>query len=219
MNFLITVSTLGYFIGCFLLIPSSILLYFQQTYIYSISLFIISCGILFLSSIIDYLWFILDSYCKKPVVFEDDIQEEKIPDTSFCSSSVKLFFILLFYFLGGFLFLLGSIFFWPSLPSKFGPQGVWIFRFGSFSYMAGSFVVFYTLEEKSKKIIKVCSIISYLLGSCLYIIGGLLSQFKFGVVAFSTAWLVGSIFFFIGSLLALIHHLKPIFESFFNKNL
>ena len=52
------------------------------------------------------------------------------------------------------------------------------------------------------------STISYLIGGGFYIAGGILSEIGVSAVYFSSMWLPGSVFFFLGATLGLIAYCK-----------
>jgi hypothetical protein len=215
LHFLLTVSSVGYVVGCFLLIPASVLLYFTSIPHWSISLFILATLMLTISALIDLFWFSLDyinslhqKIEEEPIYNQENFTQNK-PKKPF---DWRTFLIVIFYCLGGFLFLLGSILFWPDFPNHFGSIGVWVFRFGSITYILGTFLVFYSIENVSWKLsFKLLSLFFYFCGSLIYILGGILSQMNFGVVSFSTAWLIGSISFFLGAVSGLVNHVLSSF--------
>ncbi len=56
--------------------------------------------------------------------------------------------------------------------------------------LIGSIVVLASMTARTFR--KMAGTVFYMIGSLSYIVGGLLSEFAVGVVAFSSAWLIGS---------------------------
>lgn len=204
-------SNLDYLIGCTLLIPASYALIYSQLYLWeSILYYIISCGFLLKAAIID-----LYSYY---------LQVKKTSDESLIESKSKKsndfsFSIVLFLFLGGLFFEIGSILYWPSFNST-SRVGTWVFRVGSCCYLTASLMSLdnllrpYELSENSDESKKknssfylylIC-IICYIFGAILFIIGGILSEA--GYKLSGETWMAGSVLFCVGSISSSIEFFK-----------
>ena len=100
--------------------------------------------------------------------------------------------IVFFYLVGGLAFVTGSVLFFPTFKQS-GP-GYWVFRVGSASYFAGSMLIILNLTppRKPRKIIATGQ---YMLGSCLFVVGGIISQMGHSGVIPVTIWVIGSVAF------------------------
>eukprot|EP01126_Amoeba_proteus_P037611 TRINITY_DN388_c0_g2_i2.p1 TRINITY_DN388_c0_g2~~TRINITY_DN388_c0_g2_i2.p1 ORF type:complete len:233 (-),score=15.91 TRINITY_DN388_c0_g2_i2:170-868(-) len=208
-----------YFVGCFLLIPGSILLlpiYSAKARI-GVDIYVAACTFLTLAALIDFvasIWNVLakpsstspvsttplmlnglngeinaDHHTKSPTVLD------LFRNHSFLNSVGMV--------TGGVMFWIASVFYlYPNLTNS----GTWVFRFGSFSYTLGTSLSLYDLivaartetpsvSLSTKVWISVC--IQFILGSLLFVIGGVLSQI--GHSGFAVCWLLGSVLFFTGS--------------------
>lgn len=111
------------------------------------------------------------------------------------------------YILGGVMFVIGSLFFFPYLQKKFPNMGIYLFLIGSFLYLL---VVIHDLVEvaaywqRSKdrfwqKIELIASGI-YLLGTILFVVGSVLfSTFYTNVILGDWCFIVGCGLFFVGA--------------------
>ena len=107
---------------------------------------------------------------------------------------------LVLYLVGGIAFTAGSFLFWPTLGTA--SVGYWFFRGGSASYFSGSILLIYWLD-RPRQLRNVAATAQYMGGSCLFVIGGILSQLRITNIAFATIWVVGSLAFTGGALLTL----------------
>jgi len=121
----VLLTTIGYVVGCGLLIPGT---YFflpggkDWYYKTGVELYIAACAFLFFSALVDYLFTLFQK--QRP---------------SFIKVMVDFFMLA-----GGLLFELASILYWPSFGLE--PKiGTYVFRFGSFAYLCGSFTSTYQL--------------------------------------------------------------------------
>jgi hypothetical protein len=110
--------------------------------------------------------------------------------------------VLLLYLGGGFLFSLGSFLF-LSYDAMILLTGIWVFRFGSIHYITGSGLLIYFLPSPRAKC-KVIATLSYMIGSTLFIAGGIVSQFGGPAVTFATIWTIGSVAFTAGASINLV---------------
>jgi hypothetical protein len=196
-------SSIGYFIGCVLLIPASTILLAGTSYDTSISLYIAACAFLIIASIIDFLPVVTN----RPTITKD--QESLIDQKLNFSGWITQFWVTLLYLLGGICFEIGSIMYWSTFGPSVANLGTWVFRTGSFFYIGGSVISLLqilkpTFDKSSpKKQLEVSSymwisvIVFYLLGSVAFVTGGILSQLelKFSV----ESWVIGSAFFAAGA--------------------
>jgi hypothetical protein len=108
--------------------------------------------------------------------------------------------------LGGAMFLSGSIAYLPNFSSNPVPLfhhvstlGTWLFRFGSMCYLTCSFVLIGDMWESGFYNRVGVGVISYVAGALLYLVGGVLSQLGLG--GFAETWILGSVLFFLGSVM------------------
>ena len=196
-------SALMYGIGTVWLGPSSILLYpgadDPYTMKWSIGNFMVACLFLTIAAFID-LGVLVEELTSAlvpvrrgsdaPLGEEALLQGRPAPFLKKLSQNYKRVLISLAMVLGGILFEAGSVLFWP--PFEAGAPGVWVFRFGSFSYLAGSLI---SLPDVLKNIPVLAAVLAYVVGAIAYIVGGVLSEAGASAYWFSSAWLVGSILF------------------------
>lgn len=166
-----------YVVGCLLLIPASVALFSESLLLQSVSLFIGACLFLFVAGCLDVLAFMM--------------QPERDLKWSY------MWTVVLAYCLGGSCFFFGSVLFLPSL--EMGVLALWVFRMGSCCYLIGSAILLVRRELGARP----HALISYISGSLLYVTGGILSEMGHSLASFSTAWLLGSIMFFVGAILNL----------------
>lgn len=215
------ISSIGYFVGTFLLLPSTSLLLPFGDYKAGILLLVCACAYLTVAAVIDFVDF--GFLCAK---------------TTFSEKLASLFMLL-----GGILFLTASILYLPDIGKCQGMNaadlGTEVFRIGSVSYLLGSFTCLYSLFSETtllpsssleqscgterllssnsygeltvkksseyicpEKLNWLVVILSYVTGALLYITGGVLSQLKFAVEGVIT-WIIGSTFFFCGAFVQL----------------
>lgn len=204
-------SALCYLFGCYLLIPASIcFLYWGDYKFESIVFYIVACGFLFIGGLLDLVAVIVPRQRTTSDSLINDDKPEPKPD---CASIV----IVVAYFLGGLFFELASILYWPTFDPEVANLGTWIFRIGSFCYMAGSFTslkqIFAAYEVEENKPAKdlgyymwICCILFYILGSVLFLIGGMLSQVGYQLAAH--VWNGGSASFALGSTFGFIETIR-----------
>lgn len=223
------ISSLDYLFGCWLLIPASICLIYSEKYLYeSIILYIISCAFLLKAAIIDFIP-LFSNVAKKPKKISSHninlITKSEGADlnlTQSKNSENENFFNILIttaYLLGGIFFEAGSILYWPTWTT--GRLGTWIFRLGSICYLTGTIslcvVVLKPFDKNShylenQKTIKNGSfyitmgcLTFYAYGAIFFIIGGIMSEMHYSLSG--QIWLVGSIWFAIGSTLGFVDRL------------
>jgi hypothetical protein len=192
-----------YFFGCGLLIPASVYLGYSEKQHTSIMLYIIASSFLFIAAAID----LAATIKSKPKLGIDNLLTTPTPGPKYTwQLSVG---IAIFYLLGGLLFLLGSILYWPDFSSSLNNYGTSVFRAGSCCYLSGSLMsMINLLRAPSKK--SCCSttmlwlyvLIQYMIGAICYILGGIFSQLNVGYVV--EMWLVGSFLFTGGASVGLL---------------
>ena len=201
-------SSLFYMIGCVLLVPAGFYLKIKEHYEISINIYIIGCGFLLLASIID----LVPAISTRPKVTPDgeNLLSEELEKKQ--TNWLKSLFICIFYFLGGLFFELGSLLDHPSFLHA--NEATWVFRTGSCCYLAGSFMSLHSVwgpyfrKEKDTvdcyMIMYTCLLVFYIIGSCLYITGGILFQTKSdgGV----ETWIAGGFSFLVKNLLLTENH-------------
>jgi YrhK-like protein len=199
-------SASGYAAGTVILVPASILLFLGAGVAnWSIGLFIAATSLLTLAALADVASLFAEqrrtSAHYRGSTNDDRAQllddNEVIVDAG-PQQWFRRWFINVCMVNGGLLFLAGSILFWPSLGTA--APGVWVFRVGSLSYLAGSLTI---LQGGGLSGPVLVAVIAYVLGALLYLLGGLLSEMHLGTVAFSSAWLAGSVLFATGGLILL----------------
>jgi len=212
------ISSYGYLIGCFLLIPASLCLIYEKVLFGSICIYIVACSFLTFAAFIDFF----ECLSTKPKITNIKVGDVSSSDTEGMINNnsdnydekyknwVKQMMITVFYVNGGILFLLGSILYWPDFSSETNNAGTWVFRFGSINYLCGSFLGLYNncrRTNTSTTFVNITCmwnsvIIQYIFGALCFILGGILSQTgnKFS----SETWLVGSVLFFGGALTGVI---------------
>lgn len=124
------------------------------------------------------------------------------------------------YFVGGLLFTLGSIAFWPSFGENVGLAGNWLYRFGSCSYLLGSFTSIHkmgrpeaandTWSIRRVPLQWLIPLTMYIVGAILYLAGGCLFLHAFGPrpEAAAYCWIVGSVFFFAAAFICLVNNVS-----------
>jgi hypothetical protein len=193
-----------YMVGTAVLIPANALLFFSGVrHLASIVLFIVATGLLFLGAIVD----ICLSCCKRrPEADADELtglvnEKVKIQSRNLPLSTIL---VLITYLMGGGLFLSGAILFLPHFPAT---VGVWLFRFGSICYSIGSIIMLIVLRNSTNVPVLKASLVVYLIGSCAFLTGGVLSQIGLSVAS-SAVWMVGSVSFAVGGVLGFVHAIK-----------
>lgn len=201
-EFLNYLGAFSYLIGCWLLVPASVYLKTQtDDSRISIIVYIISCAFLTIASIFEFIPAFLDLNIKSNDT--ESLIEKKIEDKS---EKIKKLIIKICYVIGGILFELGAVLYWPGLGDNAPVIGTWSFRFGSFFYLTGSLICLkglleYYSQSKSPKDLTYLNwlgcLIFYMAGSIFFLIGGLMIQLNMSES--QTMWLWGSIFFALGS--------------------
>lgn len=217
-----------YLVGCFLLIPGSILFLppYATNATTGVDLYIVACTFLTLAALIDLVASIWNVFAvpssstgpssSTPLMQNGDVNSSDIEkgshSHSHSHSNSPTFIDLLqnhsflnsvAMVIGGVLFLIASVFY---LYSKLTTTGTWVFRFGSISYMLGTSLSLSDLIKAShtekpsvsvSTIVWIAVCVLFLLGSLLFITGGVLSQL--GHTGAAVCWLLGSISFFLGA--------------------
>lgn len=181
-----------YFIGCFFLVPGSIVFFFSALNETSTTFFVCGCFLLFVAGFLDL--FPLCKCCRRKHGEIDRL----IQNSGVGNPSTATVFIVLFFFLGGLLFFVGSLLFYKSLNA--GNGGIWVFRSGSVAYLVGN-IVYWTTKPQTN--LTFWGSVVYAVGSCLYIAGGILDEVNVGGFATAICWLLGSVAFFVGGSLQL----------------
>jgi hypothetical protein len=220
------ISSLDYLIGCWLLIPASICLIYSDKYIYeSIIFYIVSCGFLLKAAIIDFISLFKKLPLKSNSISSKDINlistVDELESTNLVNSSNNSDeclnkTITVAYLLGGLFFELGSILYWPTFST--GRLGTWVFRFGSLCYLTGTITFINVIlnpynnstsikeNKKPRKnpsfYIVIGCLTFYAFGAICFIIGGIMSETHY--LLSGEVWLVGSIWFAIGSTLGFV---------------
>lgn len=195
-----------YWVGCVLLIPGSYLLKVNDAE-NGIILYIVACLLLTIGALIDLIAALL----AKPSAEEQKNLINKNEGSAKAFNDWKLgLYIQIFYTLGGIFFFVGSVLYWPYFVGV-ATAGTWVFRTGSFCYLAGSLIAVMTTiapyEGTDSKYslstgLWLCCLFFYMFGSVCFIIGGILSQCK---IPFSSdMWVVGSWSFTIGASFTLV---------------
>lgn len=178
-------------VGCIILIPASFLLISGPNFAaMSIMGFIVACSFLTISAILDAH----SAYLERQI------------------NSVAPWMLS-----GGALFLIASILHWPSwannpaLGTTLSDLGIWLFRFGSLSYLMGNTLLAFRLIKNTQKngtwkrsdIKTMLAILSFILGSLFFIAGGIIAQSSTAdSQLMGHLWLVGSSSFALGGMLS-----------------
>lgn len=203
-EFLNYLGSFSYLIGCWLLVPASVYLGSSDDSKLSIIIYIISCAFLTVAALFEFIPAIAAFFggtvrSQETESLVETTQEDK-------TEKVKKLIIKICYVIGGILFELGSVLYWPELDKGAANYGTWSFRFGSFFYLTGSLISLkgllgYYGDKKIPKDLTYLNwlgcLVFYMAGSIFFLIGGLMSQLNISEVA--TIWLWGSIFFGLGS--------------------
>ncbi len=187
-----------YFWGCLLLVPSSGGLMLGATVTtYAICGFIVACTCLSIAALIDIY---------KAVLANNQA-------TSLYSPICMLF--------GALLFLSASLLYLPYwsntliFNSTLSNIGTWLFRFGSLAYLAGNYRLIQhwllTLKRdgfcKTEDVTVAVGILVFMLGSLLYIAGGVVTQITISKAMLTAfLWLLGSCSFAVGGTIFLNLH-------------
>lgn len=111
--------------------------------------------------------------------------------------------MLVLYLFGGSFYVLGSVLFWPSFGIPLA--GIWIFRIGGVAYFSGSALLIYSLPIRKPRYVIATSL--YMLGSTLFLCGGVASEFGGASVdILATIWTIGSFSFTIGATIGLVNY-------------
>jgi hypothetical protein len=159
--------------GSILYLVASILLYFSDTKLPTIIIFIVGSVLFLAASILD----IYVCYYEKNKSITTNMQ-------------------YIFFLGGGTFFTVGSFLFISNTTEY---AGLWIFRCGSVCYIIGSIIVIYKLhlEPEKQTLLKqsVCASLLYINGSTLFLTGGILNELKLPRILFATVWVIASISF------------------------
>jgi hypothetical protein len=205
-------SSLLYLVGCVLLVPAGFYLGQSEHYQLSIILYIIACSSLTIAAFVDIVPAMrrvkTDAEGKDAEMLVIDHEEEN-------GKWLNNLVICIFYVLGGIFFLLGSVLYYPTIAEN--TLGTWIFRTGSICYTIGSFLSLHNIWNpyfKGKENVKITcttimftlTLVFYIIGSSLYIAGGILSQLdKSGVV---DTWIAGAFFFSAGAICGFFENVR-----------
>lgn len=207
-------SSLFCFIGCVLLVPSSILLIRGLTFAdLAVGGFIAACACLTIAAALS----LYDAY----------LDLEKATDEATIDTALQAVYTVLYMFFGAAFFLIGSVMYLPQwgsthiLGTTAADLGTWVFRFGSFAYLGGNYRSACALVNNTQQngfwrkedMMVAVGVAAFMLGSLLYIAGGIFGQIKIGdPLLMADLWFLGSCCFAGGSLvffkLNVCDHLK-----------
>lgn len=225
-SFRVLVSSILYFIGTFLLIPSCILFLPFGNYIAAVLILTSACSYLTLAALVDFVYVFFIEHC-----------------------SAKQMLSSLFMLVGGILFLTASVLYYPQGDVD-GIDcvilGTWVFRIGSVCYLSGSVTSLLELyhgtskantldvngnagdynynpidyergmihsldsgpspsQRASVRARWLAVVYNYIIGALLYILGGIFSQYLSMSLPGVITWIAGSLFFVCGAFVQLYH--------------
>lgn len=202
-------SSYCYLIGCAPLIPGSYYLLDASQFRLAIFLYIFACAFLAFAALIDLIacLYSMPKNCEdEETTMSQKLMSAKSDHKNKMKQWLTQLFICIFYENGGILFLVASVLYWPDFKEpSLANSGTWVFRFGSFNYIAGSLICLkgvLKMKNSLSKFMWISVLVQYMLGSTAFITGGILSQTggKYG----TQAWLAGSVLFTGGALAGVI---------------
>lgn len=204
------ISAIGYVVGTYALIPGCTLMLKALDRYYEIGIIVLvgaTMTILF-ASLID-LWIAIRSRPSPPSPPAERLLESAEPyRVPARRTRFSLLIVPVLMVQGGLLFTSGSMLYLPIVGMD--RTGLWIFRTGSWSYFAAGCLSLAKLAKDgglASNVRSLIGIISFLIGSCLYSLGGVLSQMD--KPGFAECWIVGSALFAIGASLSAWRLQKP----------
>ena len=186
-----------YWLACLGLVPAGVMLFFPQHYLANIVLYVVSTFLLVPPALLD-LFLLL----RKGSRAEGE-SRQLLPSSSDLQSQQQLqqrpyefhqLLTKLTYVMGGLCFLAGAVLYLPTLPCELcAVNGTWTFRFGSVFYFIGTATSLQHLR------VLVFGHLSFMVGSCLYVAGGIVSQVGASADAVAALWSAGGVAFALGA--------------------